>query len=552
MRSGVIAKNAENPTVRAMTALEKGGAVNRAQSFCSRWASVSLLGLSAGYWIYMHVRLQDYLLDDTYIHFRVAENMALFGIPHFNLGEAVKVSSSLPWTLVLASLFTIWPDSISAVMAASALVSYTGLVSFVGLIQTLAGRTLDNLERVGLGLVYLATVQVASLAAMETPLALLFSTLGLQAYVRGRPWAFALLALACVTRPELAALTLLLAVAALMSRRPPWLASLCWGILAAGPFLAFDLLHFGTVVPHAVVAKPLVHHYALRESITALQPEIVLRLTQWSTGACFLLALAYLLLGTLPALSLARSWASLRSSRIQVVVASAIGGLAVIIAYVSARTLVFAWYRPLYFLLLFIPPLALATRERSRVVYAAALLAAMPGLVDLAGNIAASGGQVQSHSFFLEGARSRQTLRVARQLARDYPDAILMTPEIGAAGFGFPGHIDDGAGIATPRALRYHPLPVPEERGSQSEGALPRDFVRDEDPDIVLGVDRLLAGVLRDPLRAGYVHIRYPSYTTEDDARRDPGQLLWGTCHELDVLIREDLWKRAPHRPTTH
>jgi hypothetical protein len=485
-----------------------------------------------------------YLLEDSYIHFRIADHLSRFGVPHFNLGEAVKVSSSSVWTLVLAALFSIWPRNIPVVLIVCALISTAGVVSFVSLMRSVAGRRLALWEVAVMGAVYLALTQIGSVAAMETPLALLFVTLGLQGYVRRRPWAFAFLALASATRVELVPLLLVMGLAALLTRSLPVLRSFAWAVAAGTPFVVYDLVSFGTLVPHAVIAKPLIHHSTLRGVIAQVVPEAVVYVSHWSTLIACVALMGYVVLATYPIASMRWSRATALDPRTHVWVGGGVGGLAIVMAYLAARSLIFAWYRPLYFVLLFLPALAVAARKRSGQAYLAVLVAAAPALFDLAGTFAAAAGHPEAFRYFLDGARSRRTVQIATQLYHDYPSAVLMTAEIGAAGFGFRGQIEDGAGIASPRALTYYPLPVPSERRSEAEAPVPRMFVRDLRPGIVVGVDPLLAPVMRDPIRSEYVHVRHSLYCPEDDRRRRPDELLWSHARYLDVLIRRDLWEK--------
>jgi hypothetical protein len=502
-------------------------------------------------WVHVHLALMPYLLEDSYIHLRIADHLARFGVPHFNVGEAVKASSSSVWTLLLASLFSLWPRNVKGVLIACALISTAGLVSYVALMRAIVARRLAVWEAVTMASVYVALTQIASIAAMETPLAILFLTLGLHAYLRQRPWAFACLTLAAVTRVELVPLVLLMALAALLTRSLPIWRSAGWAFAAGVPFVIYDLVSFGTVVPHALVVKPLIHHSTLPEAFALVAPEAVTYLSRWSPLVVCAALLGYFVLATLPIARMRWSRAALMDRTTHVLVGSAVAGLTVAAAYVSARSLVFAWYRPLYFVPLFVPAVAGAAMRRSGLAYCAVLVAASPALLDLTGTLAAAGGHPEAYRYFLDGARSRRTLQVAAELYRQYPDATLMTAEIGAAGFGFLGRIEDGAAIASPRALAYHPLPVPSERRSESEAPVPRMFVRDLRPGIVMSVDRFLCALWRDPIVSEYVHIRTTLYRPEDDARRHRDLLLWANVRYLDVLIRRDLWEQRHHDEPT-
>jgi hypothetical protein len=521
-----------------------------------RWPRMCLIALASALgwvvlWAHVHVALMPYLLDDSYIHFRVADHLARYGVPYFNLGEVVKTSSSSCWTVVLAGLFSLWPRNIQAVLIACALISTAGLVSFVALVHAVAGRRLAVWETVMTGTVYVALVQVASVAAMETPLAILFATMGMHAYLRQRPWAFACLALAAATRLELVPLVLLMALAVLLTHSLPVFRSLSWGLAAGVPFVIYDLINFGTVVPHAMVVKPLIHHIMLRQALGQVVPEAVTYTTHGSVLVVCVAVLGYFILATLPIAAIRWSHATLLDPRTHVLLASAVSGLIIAAAYVSAHSIVFAWYRPLCFALLFLPALAGAARGRSKLAYVAIFVAAAPMLFDLMGTCIAAAGRPEAYRYFLDGARSKRTLQIAEQLYRDYPDADLMTAEIGATGFGFRGKIEDGAAIASPAALAYYPLAVPSERHSLIEAPVPRMFVRDKRPGIVVSVDTLLSAVWRDPIRSEYVHIRRSLYCPEDDARRQRDELLWWSARYLDVLVRRDLWESRHHDEQT-
>jgi hypothetical protein len=333
----------------------------------------------------------------------------------------------------------------------------------------------------------------------------------------------------------------------LLTRSLPVFRSLVWGLAAGVPFVIYDLISFGTVVPHAMVVKPLIHHITLRQALGQVVPEAVTSATHGSVLVVCAAVLGYFVLATLPIARIRWSYATWLDPATHVLLASAVGGLIIAAAYVSAHSIVFAWYRPLCFALLFLPALAGAASSRSKLAYVAILVAAAPALFDLMGTCAAAAGRPDAYRYFLDGARSRRTVQIAEQLYRDYPDADLMTAEIGAAGFGFLGKIEDGAAIASPAAMAYYPLPVPSERHSLIEAPVPRMFVRDKRPGIVVSVDTLLSAVWRDPIRSEYVHIRHSLYSPEDDARRRRDELLWLSARYLDVLVRRDLWESRHH-----
>ncbi|HWA72000.1 MAG TPA: hypothetical protein VG937_06700 [Polyangiaceae bacterium] len=504
------------------------------------WAA-TLMALAVC-WVAIHQALVPYLVEDSYIHFRVAENLARHGAPYFNPGEAVKTSSSTPWTLLLASHFLFVPRGLRFVAFSASLISVFGLLSFLALVKEAAGRRLLRWEIALLALVYLAVVQVASVMLMETPLALALATAGLHAYLRRRPWCFALFALTACTRPELVVLAGIVTLAAVVDRSMNLKRCAAWAAAGALPICVFDLIAYRTIVPHAALAKPLIHTYPFAGTFMLTLPE-ALRDFHLSVLIFIVYGVAYVVLATLPLLRLNWSRSLLRDRGVQLMLITSLAGLVIVGGYLYGRSLIFPWYRPLYMYFLFLPAVFYAARSGKLAPYLALVGAALPLLYDLGGTALALVDRPQEFRHFLEGARARHTHKVAAQLARAYPGAVMMTSEIGAVGFGFDGHVEDAVGIASPGALKYHPLAVPEDRNSAADAPVPRALVRDQRPGLLMAVDVHLDPVLRDPIRNEYVHVRHDLYEPADEQRRLREDLLWQNVRYLDVLVRRDLWQ---------
>lgn len=508
------------------------------------WVTVALALLPL--WVAAHVALVPYFVEDSYIHFRIAENLVATGHPYFNAGAAVKTSSSTPWTWLLALLFWISPRNLAWVAAVSALISAAGSAAWVVLLRSLVPRPLMAWESALAALVYLAVVQAASFAAMETGLALLFASAGLAAFARRKSWAFALLVAAASTRVELFALLLFCVVAAALARSMPWRRCLAFAVAAGVPTTVYDLAQYRTLVPQAAVAKPIVHQLAWVSSFGLALPEGIASDFYFRGVLYAAYGTVLIMMATLPVLRLewSKRWADDRGA-LTLVIASA-SGFTVLATYVVSHGLIFPWYRPLYFSFLFLTGLLGAARAPTRRAYLGVAAAALPFLHDLRGSLVAAHGQPEMARHFLEGARARRTRALAAELYRDYPDAVLMTSEIGAVGFDFRGKIEDAAGLATPEALSYYPLAIPTERYDSADAPVSLRFAKDRRPGLMVAVDRHLDAVLSDALRADYVHVRHRLYEPDDDARRPSDALLWDSIRFLDVLVREDLW-RARH-----
>lgn len=498
-------------------------------------------------WGAVHVALLPYLIDDSFIHLRVAEQLLDTGRPHFNAGDAFKTSSSTPFVLLLALLRWASPDSLVLVALACAAISLLHAALTVRLFQRLLARRLRAWEVALVLIVQLSLTQMASVVLMETALALTFAVLGLIDYLELEARSFFWLALAACVRVELALLLLVTALVAARSRRHGLARSLGWAALGAGPACAFDLAYYGTLVPHAAVAKRIIHQLRPGGSLSMLPPEALTRelhLMMVATALYLTLAVA---MAVLPLFELGRPRAAPEAVRAEVLLVAALSGLGIAASYVIGRALVFAWYRPLYLMLAFLPATFWVLTAPSTRKFVALGLLSLPLTYDLANTLVASTGRPERLRHFLEGARARRTRALAAELHRKYPGEVLMASEIGAVGHGFRGKIADAAGLASDRALAFYPLLYPAERAHSADAPVPRAFLAQERPGLVLAVDRHLDAIMRHPIRADYVHQRFRLYEPADDRRRASEELLWSDVRFLDLLVRRDLWMK--HRP---
>jgi hypothetical protein len=124
--------------------------------------------------------------------------------------------------------------------------------------------------------------------------------------------------------------------------------------------------------------------------------------------------------------------------------------------------MIFPWYVPLYSVPLWLILGKLILDSQTPLIRTSLVILIMPLLASQLFNLAqiTLGASINPAYYpdFLAGARVRQYIRVGKSLFDQYPQAKLMTSEIGGLGYGFKGYIMDGAGLVTPLALAYHPL----------------------------------------------------------------------------------------------
>ena len=507
----------------------------------------------------VHLALRDYGFDDAFIHFRIAANLVATGSPHFNPGEPVAVSSAPAWTLLVAAilgsgrLFGVAPELPAAVAVLNAVATLAGARVYVRLL----GRVAPGAPRGVAGLfaaAYVATLLPASIGLMETPFALLVAGFGLRRLAEGNAHAFAWLAAAVCFRPEL---VVVLALAGLVTWRRGGAFvghAAAWAAAVGLPFAAWQLACFGTLVPQAVRAKAIVYDvspsWVASIAASSLVPAVGLGPLAVDPDPRLALVLVAGLLGVACATFLGCGPRSQDAgAAVAVPLVMLAWGPVLLASYVAARTFLFPWYVPLYAVPVLFAAADAAVRARRATTRLALALLALPLLSKIAWLPQAALAAWRSPAgwvAFEEGARVRHYVALGRLLAERYPGEVLLTSEIGGLGYGFSGRIADAAGLATPAALAFHPMRVPEERRSGLVGAIPPGFVEAERPGLVVTYDGFAEAFLRSVAARDYRRIRRPLFL-DDDLARTAVRRFWESGH-LNVFVRRDLPVRLEGR----
>jgi hypothetical protein len=333
---------------------------------------------------------------------------------------------------------------------------------------------------------------------------------------------------------------------ALIRYRPFW-KSLCLSLFATVvPLSAMEFSMFGTLVPNTAAAKGKIYEVPLSAWFKMLFPRVS-DSSHWGDAVGFAALIA---LGVLLLWSLAETLRKANLDRIPLLGV----GVGILGAYLINLVFLFSWYIPLFLVPLVIvwldsPATYAAWAKRTLVVVVVA-----PFLLQLAGNVAAVAlERPELSTQFVSGARVRQYLHVGRTLYERFPQAQLMTSEIGGLGYSFRGYIYDAAGLAQPAALRYHPMKVPEERSHGMIGAIPPGFVAEVKPDIIVTHDIFAEALLRSPIVQEYDRYVVPIFL-EEDMRRVARPTLWGG-KDLNILIRKEAglqWNGLTEDGTDH
>lgn len=425
--------------------------------------------------------------DDAYIHLRIASNLWHHGVPWFHVDEAVMGSSSPAWTLLVAALHALPFAPTASLMGLEVLL--VAAVAGLGAHLIARHRGAGAATQLVVGWMLAALLYRSAVGWMETPLAILFWLLALDGWLRGRARWGLWMGLAASVRLEFVLVGGLMALTDALRRRgaalPGWASILAGGL----PFVAYDLWFFGTVVPAPVAAKAAVYQLSAAESLaTALPLHRPAVAAAW--GLVLLAGVALTVKDRRPA------W--------HTVVPAASGAL-LLLVYVAKGSLVFRWYHPLFGVPAAFGLLFLGKGRLSMVPMLTAWVLTAPYARGLVGDLtAAAQDRPEAYHGYVAGLRVQKYLEVGARLRRDAPDAVLLTPEIGALGWAFGGRVIDAVGLVSPEAVSHHPLAVPAQRRSGGLGAIPATLVASERPDVVVTLTSLGEDFLQDAVRHAY------------------------------------------------
>ena len=199
-------------------------------------------------------------IDDAYIVYRYAENLAHGNGFVFNVGERVEGVTTLLWTLLVAAFVRAGLDAERVAHALS--VAFGGLTLWLTYVYARAALPSEHRITAAVApwlLVACPSFIVWSTAGLETPLFMATVMATLYAEARGRPaLSMAMAAVATLVRPDGALLALVVAACTLgvrpRERARTALLSLCYALFL-GLLTAFRLAYFGSPLPNTFYAK---------------------------------------------------------------------------------------------------------------------------------------------------------------------------------------------------------------------------------------------------------------------------------------------------------
>jgi len=488
--------------------------------------------------VFLHVSLYPYAYDDAYIHFRVARNFVETGFPYYNPGEVLKVSTSSGWVLVLSLIEFVLQkihlqDSLPIVISIfNASVTFIGAIIYGGVINSSIGHALSFNKKVLFYFLFIALMLPPSIGLMETPLAILLIGLGIWLILQKKPAGLFFISLSIYFRLELIGPALILLIYLLFTRQLKW-KDLIYPLIAIIPLISFDLAFYNTVVPHSMIAKSKVYQMGFINPINN-----IIFFSLPTNAFINNLALNGIVLLSLIVFTI---WISIKQYKLLPpwVFIFLLWSLGICGSYILQQVQVFEWYRPLYTLPLLIASfiiLEIIPKSIMRIEYA--LLSCVVGL-SLLSTTWACFNHYDYFEGFVGGARVKTYLKVGEVLNTAYPDASLLSSEIGGLGYAFKGKILDAAGLASVDALLFHPMAVPALRENGAIGAIPPDFVRLEKPELIVSYDYFMEALFEDTVLKDYQMVSIPAFLPED-APFSASKMIAGSKY-LRVFIRKDL-----------
>lgn len=470
----------------------------------------------------LHLLALPFVEDDAYIHIRNARNLWNQGLPYFNLSTPCLSSSSILWLLLISPLSAFHHYQEHAIAFLNAVITVLA-ARLTGELSLRLWSSLGSVRGVATSVLTYAALLPSSLALMESSCAVLAGTLALLLiFNKNRLWSIVACSLPLI-RPELAIALPLLCCTRWRSRTWPWrgveilLPLLLWAIVGV-----WYLQYFGLHLPQSILAKSVVYQISLPEFCRFLVLAIIGNGFSITVISAWLLALLLIVL-----FLIWRGGSQKPIQRTTVITAAALVAFPALVvsAYAVRGVLVFPWYAPPM-----VTPLLLALAPiwdgKNRWWRIGGYICVLPILIS--GTLSALvWSRPDMATYGPSGSRASTLRRIGEAIVQINPNGVVLAPEIGGLGRGFSGTVFDGVGLASPAALAFHPLRVPEDRSAGFLGALPEGLVATVSPDFIVGLPTLLEAVIRSPLSSKYERITVPLTYRDIFGMQRPIQ-VWG------------------------
>lgn len=456
-------------------------------------------------------------IDDAYITYRYALNLATGQGLVYDPGEAVLGTTTPLYTALLAGLALITGNAHHppAYLAISAVVNALADGVTVILLYHIARRLLDgHLPGACLGLLWAVAPRSVTFAigGLETSVYILLIAAAFDAWLADRTrLSAALTGFATLTRPDALIWAGPLALGIIMARwfgRSDWppLRRLPWpelGIYAVIllPWLVFGTLTYGSPLPHSVAAKSVAYRLPSTQALVAfLQHDSTpfFEFDAFGSAGAVAGAVVYPTLALLGALFLYHT--DRRSLPLTV-----FPWLHAVV-YIIANPLIFRWYpappTPFYFLSILAGVWGLAVRlgghriARWALGIASAIwLATSLNAWTLHPDHGPDRPAPEMAWFKLELLYEQAAQGIAPEVG---PQTVVAAGDIGAVGWYSGARVLDTLGLVSPESTAYYP--IPESMLATTPYAVAPDLIVDRQPDFIIVLETYVRNsLLEDP-----------------------------------------------------
>jgi hypothetical protein len=213
-------------------------------------------------------------------------------------------------------------------------------------------------------------------------------------------------------------------------------------------------------------------------------------------------------------------------------------GMFIVCAYIFGHSLIFDWYIPLFMLPITISLILFSLKySENKILSTLSFILFVFSSISILITFYSAFHKPGYFVLFESGSRVKMYLTIGKIINEEYPNATLLTSEIGGLGYSFNKKVFDAAGLASTDALIFHPMRVPKDRSSGDLGAIPPEYVRFIDPDIIISYDIFAQAFLRSDVIAQYNVITLPAYLAED-AKYSKSKTIWGS-EFIRIYIRK-------------
>jgi hypothetical protein len=499
------------------------------------------------------VLLMPYTFDDAYIHFRIAENLSRYFLPYFNISDHVMSTSSFIWSCVLAVLSRL-PFSLPNMVAIlNSILVIVGSFIWSRLLGVISRKKVSLIATFTFQIAYIGMLLLSAAGLMETPLAMLLLGLSILLLATNRPTGWIVMGIAVFARYEIFVFAgLFLIIWFFNSNIEKKFTGIALFAITLAVLSGIIFYFYLTIIPHTVIAKQVVYQLSVSNIFnnvlfslfpaptapflgirfgTGVQKTVLKMLTGVWKPALFLLIVVTFLI-----VIRARKSALLKAEQWGAGIFA--GGLIIALAYIVKHVFLHGWYVPLFSVPILFAVYLAALQGQILVRLMALILSLLP----------ISNLFLYTYAAFVSPSvlptvcgeiRVQRYLQVGGYLYNLFPNAKLLSSEIGGLGYSFHGEIIDAAGLITPSALKYHPMKVPDQRSSGGIGAIPAKFVGEISPELIVSYPIFVQEFDHSHYVNGYTKISVPAFS-KDLQEKTKCEELWGD-RDLYIYIRNDL-----------